>query len=128
MKKKVYRIMLLVLVFALVFCAFALSACTDDPKPRELDSVEKSLVGTWYDSEYDNTFTFYSDGTWNYSSAGSSWRREFKHIGYGADNGDRYEIIDNNLGNNWALFDIYPNRLYSIDTNGCVIDHYIERQ
>lgn len=130
MKKKRYRIMSLVLALAMSFCAFALTACTDKKdKPRELDSVEQSLIGQWYDSQYDYTYLFHSDGTWERILKKPIPPREYKHIGSGVDNslGGHYEIIDYSLGKH-ALFDIYPNRLYSIDSDGQVIDRYIERQ
>lgn len=123
MKKK--TALILAIIFSLG--AFALTACTDKNKPRELDSVEKSIVGTWKSADSDAAFTFNSDGTVDHTNWAKT--RQFKHIGYGVDGErGRYEIIDTEDGKS-ALFDIYPDRLYYIESGGIVSQqYYYERQ
>lgn len=135
MKKKCLKVLSLILVLSLLASIFALTACTDDDdEPRELDSVEKSIVGTWENSKYNTTIIFRSDGTCLSIESGTQipsnarWRT-FKHKGYGVDGElGHYEIIDYSLGE-FALFDVYPNRLYSITSDGTVVKtDYDERQ
>lgn len=112
----------------LSFGAFALTACTDKNKPRELDSVEQSIVGTWKSINSDATLTFNSDGTWTGSNYVKT--RQFKHSGDGI-HGElgHFEIIDGGPEKR-ALFDIYPNRLYYISLyDGEILTNtYDERQ
>ena len=122
MKKKVA--LFLAVIFSLG--AFTLTACTDKEQPRELDSVEQSIVGTWtYD---DVTFNFNSNGTVDHTHWAKT--RQFKHIGDGVygEHG-HYEIIDVEDGK-LALFDIYPDRLCDIFSDGSinVTIYYYERQ
>lgn len=117
MKKKI------ALILAVIFSlgALTLTACTDKEQPRELDSVEQSIVGTW---QYDDfAIQFRSDGTWTATSYVKT--RQFKHIGNGM-HGElgHYEIIDCEI-DKYALFDIYPDRLYPIHSDGTVSNNYL---
>lgn len=122
MKKKI--VFLLAVIFSLG--AFALTACTDKNKPRELDTVEQSVVGIWVFGN-DVAFTFNSDGTVDHRNWAKT--RQFKHIGDGVDGElGHYEIIDVGDGK-CALFDIYPDRLYEISVDGTSFaGYYYERQ
>ncbi len=122
MKKKISVV--LAVIFALG--AFALLGCTD--KPRELDSVEKSIVGTWEWRLHDDiTITFNSDGTRTHSNGNKG---TFKHNGDGVDATlGHYEIIHDGWRDFLALFDVDPDRLYSITSDGIIqLTGYYERQ
>lgn len=125
MKKKI------ALILAIIFSlgAFALVACTDKKdQPRELDSVEQSIVGTWKSSTYDTILTFNSDGTYAVDGI-TTERQKFKHTAYGVDGMlGRYEIIDYSTTNKLALFDAEPDRLYAIFDGNVRKDAPYERQ
>ena len=146
MKKKGLKVLSLILVLLLLTSVFALTACTDDDdEPRVLDSVEQSIVGTWQNTYkgtvatgYD-TRTYNSDGTYEiYDGDDGSLRNKgtFKHNGGGVDGEfGHYEIIREYIANGsavgatYALFDIYPDKLYGINSDGTVGKSYpMERQ
>lgn len=95
--------------------AFAFVGCTD--KPRELDDVEKSIVGEWKnDNHYIKTFN--ADGTWTDSNKNSG---TFEHDGDGAEaKRGRYELILVGVAK-YALFDAYPDLLCGIDSTGTIL-------
>lgn len=126
MKKKIAII--LAVIFSLG--AFALTACSDNEnnKPRELNDVEKSIVGKWESPNSNGVaITFNSDGSCEVrDSFGKSSSRQFSYSGgggvFGTEDKDygQYEkiIIDDGdggyNGDLWALFDNEPNRLYRV--------------
>ena len=134
MKKKI------ALIFAIIFSlgALALTACTDkNEQPRELDSIELSIVGTWKKENDKDYYTFKDDGTCTliqYDSSGAkSSFFNFYHIGEdvetdGEKRGHYYKIYfhegnrDDALkycGSPLVIFDIYPNKLMWI-SNGMI--------
>lgn len=126
MKKKI------ALILAIIFSlgTLVLTACTDknkgnDNNQRELDTVEQSIVGAWKSTSNGDFLTFKSDGTWVESTGASG---TFRHTTYTSDDDfGRYEIISvGGSGYYYALFDIYPDRLYYIE-NGKRWG-YLERQ
>ncbi|MDE7106846.1 MAG: hypothetical protein K2O39_00815, partial [Clostridiales bacterium] len=66
MKRKAIKILSIIWAFTLLLAVFALTACTDrknpPPQPRKLDEFEKSIVGTWRDSDKWG-YAFNADGT-----------------------------------------------------------------
>lgn len=108
MKKRV--VISLLCAAIMLVSAFAFVGCTD--KPRELDAVEKSIVGEWKDNYC--TMTFNSDGTWSDTDKNSG---TFEHDGDGVEAGrGRYEIVDCMFGGiKYALFDRYPDILCYIN-------------
>lgn len=122
--KRRSRIVAIVLATIMLLCVFSLTACTDKTTPtRELDEVERSIVGTWSDG--DDNFFFMSNGTYRINNS-TALHFEFKHSGYGLDNGNRYEKIVSSY-NNYALFDNEPNRLYRMDNLTIRYHIYLER-
>lgn len=126
MKTKGFKLISFVLMLSLLLSVFSLSACTDD-EPRTLDSVEQSIVGIWKRATSDRIFYFNSDGTWE-APGYVDKRFQFRHTGDGIDDErGHYEIIDCEF-DQWALFDLEPDKLYSI-INGTVYDKQgLERQ
>ena len=127
MKKKLS--LFLAMIFAL--SAFTLAACTDKKdEQRELDSVEKSIVGTWT-GDY-GSFVFNSDGTYSYIKSSGENKGTFKHDGSGGSSEfGRFEVISLKV-DKLALLENYPDRLYTIITTNGDIDiqfnYYYTRQ
>lgn len=101
-------------VFSL-FCAaimlvsvFAFVGCTD--KPRELDDVEKSIVGEWK-NDY-RIVTFNADGTYSDTNKHSG---TFEHDGDGVEAGRGHYEIFLDRSAKYALFDQYPDILCPIN-------------
>ena len=124
MKKKVAFI--LAIIFSLG--ALALTACTDknkdnDNNPRQLDSFEQSIVGTWISHSNGGTLTFKSDGTYFDSDGGKG---TFKHGNASTDDFlGRFEAIQISEPGHYRLYDAYPDRLYYADS---MVWGYFERQ
>lgn len=139
---KKLRFLPIVLALSLLMPVISLSGCTDKKKPRVLDSVESSIVGTWI-NEFNYTFTFKDDGTCTLIQHDSveSYTSEFNfyHIGEdvetdGEARGHYYKIYTHDGSRNdaekydgspLAIFDRYPNKLLWI-ING-VIDSTDDR-
>lgn len=108
MKNKIAKI--LVILVAFVLPVLALAACTD--KPRELDSVELSIVGTWK-SGTRSTCEFRSDGTYDFNGNAGEFKHGDKGVETDGEARGHYEII-NIHGGAFALFDSNPNMLVAM--------------
>ncbi|MDE5592909.1 MAG: hypothetical protein K2I75_03145 [Clostridiales bacterium] len=124
MKRKAIKILSIIWAFTLLLAVFALTACTDrknpPPQPRKLDEFEKSIVGTWRDS--DNWgYDFNSDGTYTTTNGHAG---EFYHIETRAI-GNRYcKIIKcvSDVESIRAIFDDEPDTMYGVYNDVVVIN------
>lgn len=151
MKKKFVKILSLILVFSLVMSVSALTACTDKTEqPRKLTSIEQLVVGKWNGPDPKNGGTYFNlndNGTFDFYSPvlvpvdpnfpkGDHWYRvqktdtgKFYHKSEGLETdgegrGHYYTYIIRD--NEWALFDIEPNKLYRLYGDE-VRDFYYDR-
>ena len=119
MKKKIA--LLLTIIFSLG--ALALTACTDNDKPRELTDIEFSVCGTW-NNGYDDIYVFYGDGQYVHVQTGFNQVSscDFYHNGEGAETdgaarGHYYIFKAGDVC--YVKFDSYPDTLMRIE-NGAI--------
>ena len=120
MKNRFIKPLTVVLALALLLPVFMLGCTDKKDKPRTLDSVEQSIVGTWK-NEYNTSYTFKSDGTYEISNGEHG---EFKHAGDGIETDGEarghYEVIETK-NSRCILFDIYQDKLMPFSRSSTTI-------
>ncbi len=143
MKRKVFKYLSVCLAIAALLPAFALIGCTDkEEKERELNHIEKYIVGTWKNKPeknmYNEGLVFKSDRTVQSIDPNNNdkvtnnlgtFEVDLNADGTDDELGHYYVVAISKDGSKLAFFNSQPDRLYYFDRDGTTIlktdDSYI---